>query len=363
MKKIADYIAASAFFIIIVMFAVYTIIMSGKDEKTTGSDVKNISENYVDANFPLTANWRSLRTTMLVATGRKDFEDTFIMKNRLVEVSDSYDKEQVTDSIAQINTFAEENSPQVFAMIAPTASGIYSAQLPIYAQTNDQRGMIDSIYYDLDEKIKTIDTFYPLYSAKNKSIYYRTDRKWTSFGAYYAYADGIKQMGFEPVALSNYDQEYASDSYYGELYSRLCYNRITADRVNIFRSKYQSTVKSVELYSKEQVLTSKSVYFRSALKTADKTAIYLQGDNFTKATVKTTLEDGPKLLIIKGSFANTILPFFTPHYSEITLVDPDKLAEEDKVLSDVVDTDDFDQVLFMYDCDQFCNEKNFDRLK
>ena len=81
--------------------------------------------------------------------------------------------------------------------------------------------------------------------------------------------------------------------------------------MNIFRSKYKTTVDSVELYRGDQVLTSKSVYFRSALKTADKTAIFLQGDNFTKATVKTTAEDAPKLLIIKGSYATFSISYPT----------------------------------------------------
>ena len=46
--------------------------------------------------------------------------------------------------------------------------------------------MIDNIYYDLDSRIDTIDTFFPMYSARNNYVYYRTDRKWTSFGAYFA---------------------------------------------------------------------------------------------------------------------------------------------------------------------------------
>ena len=61
--------------------------------------------------------------------------------------------------------------------------------------------------------------------------------------------------------------------------------------------------------------------------------------------------------------ANTLVPFLTPHYSEITLVDPDKLKEEGKTLSDVADTSAYDQILFMYDCDQFADETNFDLLK
>ena len=314
MKKAADYIAVSAFFVIVIMFAAYTLVMGrhgSESEKADSSDIRHNVQTYVSSNFPLSSNWKSLRTNMFVMTGKKNFDNIYILKDRLVEITD-FDKDRLDKNISQINDFSENTDTPVYVMLAPTAAGIYSAKLPAYTSNTDQREMIDNIYYDLDSRIDTIDT---------------------------------------------------SNSYYGGLYSELCYNSIGADRVNIFRSKYKTTVDSVELYREDQVLTSKSVYFRSALKTADKTAIFLQGDNFTKATVKTTAEDAPKLLIIKGSYANTLVPFLTPHYSEITLVDPDKLKEEGKTLSDVADTSAYDQILFMYDCDQFANETNFDLLK
>ena len=40
-----------------------------------------------------------------------------------------------------------------------------------------------------------------------------------------------------------------------------------------------------------------------------------------------------------------------------------ELKEEGKTLSDVADTSAYDQILFMYDCDQFADETNFDLLK
>ena len=110
-------------------------------------------------------------------------------------------------------------------MLAPTAAGIYSAKLPAYTSNTDQREMIDNIYYDLDSRIDTIDTFFPMYSARNNYVYYRTDRKWTSFGAYFAYADGIKELGFEPVVLSNYDQEYTSFFMKVQLFIDKCFRQ------------------------------------------------------------------------------------------------------------------------------------------
>jgi hypothetical protein len=162
--------------------------------------------------------------------------------------------------------------------------------------------------------------------------------------------------------MQNYDLEYASSSFTGELYEKVRYSSIQPDKINLFRSKYQTTVTSTALIEGEQEINAKSVYFKSALNTDKKTDIYLQGDKFKKAVVETTVEDAPKLLIIKGSYANTFMPFLTPHYSEITLVDPKQLKESGEKLSDIVDVSDYDQILFLYDVCDFSTADCFDVL-
>ena len=69
MKKAADYIAVSAFFVIVIMFVAYTLVMGrhgSESEKADSSDIRHNAQTYVSSNFPLSSNWKSLRTTMFV---------------------------------------------------------------------------------------------------------------------------------------------------------------------------------------------------------------------------------------------------------------------------------------------------------
>ena len=84
MKKAADYIAVSAFFVIVIMFAAYTLVMGrhgSESEKADSSDIRHKAQTYVSNNFPLSSNWKSLRTTMFVMTGKKNFDNIYILKN------------------------------------------------------------------------------------------------------------------------------------------------------------------------------------------------------------------------------------------------------------------------------------------
>lgn len=367
MKKIANYITVISFFVILVMIAVSIVFfqntVSFDEEKEKSKGIKTASINYIKDNFPLTANWKSLYTNTLVLTGKEQFDNVYVLDDKLVEVFDKIDNDKVENSVGIINDFAGSISTPVYVMIAPTASGVYSSLLPSYATQIDQKKTIDNIYLNLDKSINTIDAFYPLYSARDEYIFYRTDNKWTSFGAYYAYVEAVKELGFEPITMQNYDLNYAVSGFYGSLHNKVYYNQIQMDRINLFRSKYQSPVSSVELYNGQTVLKSNSVYFRSATKTDCKTDIFLQGDNYEKTVIKTSNEDYPKLLIVKGSYANTLVPFLTPHYSEITMIDLDKLKENGKSMLDSINPNDYDQILFMYDIDNFTRMDSFDLLE
>lgn len=364
MKKILDYISVFLFFAFTVMFAVSTVFFqSAESEKNNSSDktVKDQIQGYVYSRFPLKSNFKSLYSAVLISTGQNRLGKVYVDNDRLIEVFDKVDDKKIQASIDAINGFRESHkNSAVYAMLVPTASGVYKSQLPSFASAVDQQKLIDDIYYRLDNSIVTLDAFNPLFSARDDYIYFRTDSRWTSFGAYAVYKSIISKLGFQPVDLSNYDMEYADRNFYGNLYRKTFYGGVSADTINIFRNKNGSYVTGTEGYKDEQRVTSKSVYYDSALQSDDKYGIFLNGDIYKKYTVSTSVSSGPDLLIIKGSYANCMVPLLTPHYSSITLVDLEKL--EDETLGDVVDIDGYDQILFLYDIRQFCTYDKFDLL-
>jgi hypothetical protein len=365
-KKFSDTITIISFFAILIMFAVSTLFFqqnfSLDNEISKTGSVKVAVSKEIRRSFPLSNNWKTLYANLLVLSGREQFDGVFLADDRLVSVNSTYDENDIENNVEYINEFAKKYEIPTYLMTVPTAAGIYSASLPQYFSQINQKEQIDSIYMSLDKSVSTVDAYYSLYSARDEYIYYRTENMWTSFGAYYAYYDAIKQLGFEPQTLVNYDQEYVLSSFTGRLYSKAMYSGIEPDRINLFRSKYQSSVDSVEMELGNSTKTAKSVYFRSALKSDNKTDIYLLGDSYEKISVFTNSADAPKLLIIKGSYANTFVPFLTPHYSEITLVDPKKIKEMGDSISDFVNVSDYDQILILFDIDSFANADYFDVL-
>ncbi|MBR1862615.1 MAG: hypothetical protein IJ806_00825 [Ruminococcus sp.] len=366
MKKFSDAITVAAFLMILLMFALSTVFFQNNASfAEVYSDCGSVSETvqeFVRLNFPMSSNWRNLYASLLVNSGRVQFDNIYLAGDRLVKLDDEDRSERIAANVEQINDFAEGLDQSLYIMLCPTAAGIYRADLPAYVSQNDQKERINNVYMMLDKKIVSIDAFYPLYSARDEYVYYRTEDLWTPFGAYYAYCESVRQLGLKAQKMDNYDQEYAISSFTGSLYSKAMYEGIAPDRINIFRSKYQSPVTSVELFDGDESRTAESVYFRSALKTSAKTDVFLLGDRYERVDVKTDLEGSPSLLIIKGSYANTLVPFYTPHFSRITVVDPARLKKNKRSLSDVVDLSEYDQILIMFDIDSFSKNSSFDVL-
>ena len=75
-------------------------------------------------------------------------------------------------------------------------------------------------------------------------------------------------------------------------------------------------MKSVE-YDKE---TTQSIFNENYLKKKDKYSYFLNGNN-AKVVVKTKVENGKKLLVIKDSYAHIMAPFLCQNYEEIHFID------------------------------------------
>lgn len=367
MRKFSDAITVAAFFTILIMFAVSTLFFqhssSFSQHMEQDNSIPRAAEGYVENNFPMRPNWQSIYTKIMVLSGRNRFGNIYFADDKLIKLVNDNGADNTVENMAYINELADGTDAPIYMMLVPTAAGIYSADIPALFSKENQREMINDAYMQLDKRIVSIDSFYPLYSARDEYVYYRSENLWTSFGAYYAYTESVRQLGFPAVTLENYDQEFAMSDFYGSLQKNAMVGGLQPDRINIFRSKYQSPVTEVNMYNGEEMKQAESVYFRSALKGDKKTDIFLLGDRYIKTDIFTSLSDSPDLLIIKGSFANTIVPFYTAHYGRITMVDPKMLKESGLTLSEVVEPNEYDQILVLFDIDSFSQAEYFDTLK
>ena len=96
-------------------------------------------------------------------------------------------------------------------------------------------------------------------------------------------------------------------------------------------------------------LKTTTLFDESKLNEKNKYEVFL-GGNHDKVTIETTAPNNNCLLIIKDSYANCMIPMFTPHFSQIVIVDPRYMTDTmDTVMSEY----NFTHVLFLYNLNTF----------
>lgn len=178
-------------------------------------------------------------------------------------------------------------------------------------------------------------------------LYYRTDHHWTTLGAYYAYSEIIKSLGdneLKPTPLSEFTVEQASDSFYGTTWSKAGMKWIKPDTIEYFRYEgdedYITTIEDTGI-------SFKGFYDRSYLDKKDKYSSFISGNN---GRVDITRADGQKrekLLILKDSFAHSMIPFLAMHYDLVIL----DLRYYSKSIAKLVLTEDISRVLIIGNMD------------
>ena len=99
-----------------------------------------------------------------------------------------------------------------------------------------------------------------------------------------------------------------------------------------------------------------SLYDLAALEKKDKYELFL-GGNYAKAVLRTGVENGKHLLLIKDSFANSLVPFLCGDYETITMVDLRYCREKIQPLADEAD-----DVLVLYEITNFAADGNLFKL-
>lgn len=319
----------------------------------------NKLETYISDHFAGRTDWIKAKTAVETFVGKYERNGIYILKDRLIEKIEEPDYTLVDKNLEAINKFSEVNNLPVYFMLVPTSAEIYRDRLPESAPNVNQREFINYVYGGLSKNISTIDVYSVMQSEKFNYIYYRTDHHWTTRGAYHAYETAGKKMGYEPIPLEMYDIEHASDSFQGTFYSKALYDGIEKDILDIYHFNGGSNVTDVLItseYGKEPAEYD-SMYFREFLDVKDKYSTFL-GTNQPLVTIKTNSEGG-KLLMFKDSYAHCYVPFLTQHYSEITLVDMRYIQMSYK---NVVNPEDYDQVMFLYNASSFMTDNNIRKL-
>ncbi len=308
-------------------------------------------EDYAADAFPFRSEWIGLQTRLLLAMGQKEVNGVYILPDRLIQRVGEADVQKVSNSVRAINQFAARFDGATYLMLIPTAAEIYRSELPAGAPTLDEKALIDQVYAQADG-LATIDAYSSLSANRDSSIYYRSDHHWTSRGAYLGYSALGSQLGFTAVPIDLFNVEHASHSFRGSSYSKVIYDGVEADTINLYSYPAGPGVTGVSIFDGREWSEHDGLYFREYLEQKDKYATFL-GQNQPIITIRTDAPGDSRLLVFKDSYSHSLAPFLALHYSEVTLIDLRYLRSS---FENYVDLDRYDQVLFCYNMSNFTEE-------
>jgi hypothetical protein len=316
------------------------------DEFTSKRFMKGF-DDFVSDHIAFRDQWTTVKADLVTDIGKRDNKGVYLGDNCLIENIASPDPSVYQPNTEAINAFAKKINKPTFLLLAPTAAEIERDRLPAFATTYDQSEFLKTVGENL-KGVALINTVSTLSAHKNEYIYYRTDHHWTSLGAYYAYTQVGKDLGFTPLAYSDFEITHAAGDFNGTLYSKSGYRSITSDTIDFYTAKNGSSLQSLVIGSGDDAKTYNSIYFKDWLTQKDKYSAFFNG-NQSIEDIKTNGQ-GKNLLVLKDSYAHSLVPFLMNHYSRITMVDMRYLVQP---LDEVVKLKDYDQVLFVYNVDTF----------
>ena len=313
-------------------------------------------ETYTTDQFIGRDAWVDLKARTERALGKKENNNVYFADNdTLITRFDQPAADRVTENLNYVNKFVENvDIPVVFSLI-PTQACIWADRLPEGAPNASQTDLMAQAQGAVTGATWA-DVYTPLMEHKDEDIFYRTDHHWTSLGAYYGYTGLASALGYTPVPLTDYTPTVRSTEFYGTVFSSSGVRWVKPDTINTYVPDDGITVVS-HTYdnSGNPVEEQRALYVESFLSVKDKYSMFLGGNQSLGVVTNTNNPDGPKLLIIRDSYADSLVPFLTAHYSEIHLIDPRyyHLSVKDYVAQNGID-----QALVLYSVPNFVTDGN-----
>jgi hypothetical protein len=281
------------------------------------------------------------------------------------DIGSSYDSSVVDRNTAVINSFAENHpNTEVYFMLCPTSIGIYGEKLLPSAVLNmsiDEKEMIDYCYGNL-ANVTGIDVYTTLADASDEYIYYRTDHHWTSLGAFKAYTAAADYLDYTPYALEDFDVESINNSFQGTLFSKTLDQSVTKDSIDLYTLKNAGFTLTETTSNGVTEESYDSIFFKEYLEVKDKYSTYT-GSNVAVCTITKNGADAAdadsSLLIIKDSYANSMIQFLANNYDCVTMID---MRYTNMPLSALVNVEDYNQVLFLYNCITFADDSDLMKI-
>ena len=311
-------------------------------------------EEYITDQFIARDQWVEGKTLVERLLGKVENNGVYFGKDGyLIERLAAVDHSQIDKTVNYINQFVDQldSSVKVDMMLIPAASAIMKEKLPWISDDVDQLALIEEIGEAVADRIQFVNVNQTFLDHRNEELYFKTDHHINLKGALVAYEAYMEALGGVPTT---YQLDKVKDGFLGTLGSQSGAYYDEKDEILTLDEP-----KGIQVHYLDDDEKMDSVFVEENLEVKDKYTYYLNGNHsLVKITTQNTEKE--KLLIIRDSYANIFTPTLLNDFSEITLVD---LRYYKLPISELVQKEGIDRVLFLYSGKNFMSDVNFTFLK
>lgn len=312
-------------------------------------------EQYFNDQFPF-------RNSLIKWKTASDLTLDIIESNGVIKSKDGYlieriknpSEKDIRHDIKSLDNFKRSNpNCNFYFLLAPNAGNIMSEKLPRTVHMSNQNKYMTSFFNDLKKiGITPIDSRKTLEKNIDKQqFYYRTDHHWTTGAAYLAYKEAHKEMGLDSDI--KYKKLSIHRNFRGTLASKSGFTNGRNDELQIYWPKKNQNYHDSIYNFVDVKKTTNTFYAFDNLKKKDAYTIF-GGWNHPFYTISTPTQSTRKLLLVKDSYANCMIPFLTQDFRKIVVVDPRYyFGDINKIMAEEGITD----VLFLYNGLTFASDE------
>ena len=302
-------------------------------------------ETFVSDQFPMRDELLVFSVLASRTLGKQKINDVIYAKedNGQTRLIDDYkepiNEEKFIEAVGRLYDGAV--SANITVMIVPTAYQIYEDEMPSILLSQERAGQQDTYEYLKEGIIALDDSEKPsginiveeitdsLEEGKNAgyNIYYRTDHHWTMYGAYRGYLALAPYLNIPVNPVLEDQMTTVSESFYGTTWSRVVDYSVDPDTIEIYENP--DWADSLVVSYEDTKETYASPYNMEYLDKKDKYSLFLNNQHslirIDNPDADLTRTDGNKrssIVVIKDSYANSLIPLLIDQYETIWVFDP-----------------------------------------
>lgn len=319
-------------------------------ESLTNGDFMADAEEYTADHIVGRDFWVALKAWCERLSGKQENNGAYFAENgAVINKVEQPDMEKLQANVGFINKLVENVDVPVRFGLIPSAATVWNEYLPEGAPTANETAIISWMYQD--GKAEPLDMAAALMAHKDEYIFYKTDHHWTSLGAFYAANEIFKSMGLEELKLEDYAPITVTEDFNGTTFSSSGVRWLTPDSIQTYIP--EDGVKVTAYYTGKP--EESTLYDEEFLEKKDKYSYFL-GGNQPLCVIESEKNDGPKVLVIRDSYSDSLAPFLTERFSEVHLFD---VRYNMMSPSQYVQANGIDEVIVLYSFNNFVQGQNF----